>query len=130
MLSILVFIGGGLGSALRLAASRLAGALPPASFPTADSDGQRRWRPSDRRIGGLVSRRGGTLASPAQPASCSPACSAGFTTFSAFSLEAVTLWQRGAPGAAALYVLASVGLSLAATIAGLAVVPGLGMSWS
>lgn len=32
----------------------------------------------------------------------------GFTTFSAFSLDAVALIQRGAPGAAALYVLASV----------------------
>ena len=34
----------------------------------------------------------------------------GFTTFSAFSLDAVVLWQRGEAGAAAAYVLASVGL--------------------
>jgi CrcB protein len=44
----------------------------------------------------------------------------GFTTFSAFSLEAVTLWERGAPGLAALYVLASVTLSIGALVAGLA----------
>lgn len=31
----------------------------------------------------------------------------GFTTFSAFSLDAVTLIQRGAPGLAAAYVTAS-----------------------
>lgn len=37
----------------------------------------------------------------------------GFTTFSAFSLEAVLLWQR-APWLGALYVLASLGLGLAA----------------
>src|SRR5688500_14035690 len=31
----------------------------------------------------------------------------GFTTFSAFSLETVQLWQRGALGGALVYVLAS-----------------------
>ena len=45
----------------------------------------------------------------------------GFTTFSAFSLEAVTLYERGAFGYAALYVGLSVGLSLAALAAGLLV---------
>ncbi|QFS81522.1 Putative fluoride ion transporter CrcB [Roseivivax sp. THAF40] len=43
----------------------------------------------------------------------------GFTTFSAFSLDAVTLYERGALGAAAGYVAASVILSLAALAAGL-----------
>ncbi|OWU84012.1 protein CrcB [Oceanicola sp. 22II-s10i] len=42
----------------------------------------------------------------------------GFTTFSAFSLEAFTLWERGATGQAAVYVGASVILSLAALVAG------------
>ena len=45
----------------------------------------------------------------------------GFTTFSAFALDTVTLWERGAPGPAALYVLASVLGSLAAVRTGLAV---------
>lgn len=43
----------------------------------------------------------------------------GFTTFSAFSLEAVLLYERGQLGWAALYVLASVVLSIAALFAGL-----------
>lgn len=43
----------------------------------------------------------------------------GFTTFSAFSLEAVNLYQRGDVTGAALYVLLSVGLSILALIAGL-----------
>ena len=43
----------------------------------------------------------------------------GFTTFSAFSLETLTLLERGAVGQAALYVLLSVGLSLLALAAGL-----------
>lgn len=44
----------------------------------------------------------------------------GFTTFSAFSLDAVALYERGAVGLAALYVGASVVLSIAALVAGVA----------
>ncbi len=43
----------------------------------------------------------------------------GFTTFSAFSLDAVLLYERGNIGAASLYVLASVILSIVGLIAGL-----------
>lgn len=49
----------------------------------------------------------------------------GFTTFSAFSLDAVLLWERGEAMLAAVYVVGSVVLSLAALIAGLALVRGL-----
>jgi CrcB protein len=44
----------------------------------------------------------------------------GFTTFSAFSHDAVMLWQRGATGAAAAYVAGSVVLAVLALLAGLA----------
>lgn len=43
----------------------------------------------------------------------------GFTTFSAFSLETVTLMERGAIGQAGLYVALSVGLSIVGLMAGL-----------
>lgn len=43
----------------------------------------------------------------------------GFTTFSAFSLDAVLLFQKGQTGEAVLYVLASVLLSLGALCAGM-----------
>lgn len=43
-----------------------------------------------------------------------------FTTFSTFSLDVVTLYERGAMAAAAAYVLASVILSVLAVFAGLA----------
>ncbi|HEV7324963.1 MAG TPA: fluoride efflux transporter CrcB [Bosea sp. (in: a-proteobacteria)] len=49
----------------------------------------------------------------------------GFTTFSAFSLDAVLLWERGEAMLAAFYVIGSVVLSLAALVAGLALVRGL-----
>ncbi len=45
----------------------------------------------------------------------------GFTTFSAFSLDALTLYERGATGVAAGYVVASVVLSLLAIGAGVLV---------
>jgi len=45
----------------------------------------------------------------------------GFTTFSAFSLDAVMLYERGQAGSAASYVAASVLLSIAGLLAGLAV---------
>jgi len=44
----------------------------------------------------------------------------GFTTFSAFSSEALGLFEGGEHGRAALYVVASVALSLAAVFAGFA----------
>lgn len=43
----------------------------------------------------------------------------GFTTFSAFSLDAVALWQKGQGASAAAYVGVSVLLSIAALVAGL-----------
>ncbi len=44
----------------------------------------------------------------------------GFTTFSAFSLDALKLWQAGAVAQAALYVVLSVVLSLSACALGAA----------
>jgi CrcB protein len=49
----------------------------------------------------------------------------GFTTFSAFSLDAFTLWDRGAWTAAAAYVVLSVVLSLAGLVAGILLTRGL-----
>lgn len=43
----------------------------------------------------------------------------GFTTFSAFSLDVVSLYERGALTAAAVYVIASVTLSILALFGGL-----------
>lgn len=44
----------------------------------------------------------------------------GFTTFSAFSLDVVTIAERGQLGVAALYVLASVAGAIVALVGGLA----------
>jgi len=49
----------------------------------------------------------------------------GFTTFSAFSLDAVLIWERGDPAAALAYVAASVVLSIGALFVGMAIIRGL-----
>jgi CrcB protein len=49
----------------------------------------------------------------------------GFTTFSAFSLETISMWQRGEAASAAVYVVASVILSLIGLFAGMALVRSL-----
>nr|WP_249136988.1 fluoride efflux transporter CrcB [Bradyrhizobium tropiciagri] len=46
----------------------------------------------------------------------------GYTTFSAFSLDAALLYERGELGLAALYVAGSVALSIAGLFAGLAII--------
>jgi CrcB protein len=46
----------------------------------------------------------------------------GYTTFSAFSLDAALLYERGEVGLAAFYVIGSVVLSIAGLFAGLALV--------
>jgi len=49
----------------------------------------------------------------------------GFTTFSAFSLEAITLMERGQIAAAGAYVALSVGLSLGGLMLGLWIARGV-----
>ena len=68
----------------------------------------------------------GWLAKRAQPAETvhlllATGLLGGFTTFSAFSLDAVTLWQRGDMMAAFGYVSVSVFVSIAALFAGLGI---------
>lgn len=46
----------------------------------------------------------------------------GYTTFSAFALDTILLWERGQPWHAALYVAASVVLSVAGAFGGLLLV--------
>jgi CrcB protein len=46
----------------------------------------------------------------------------GYTTFSAFSLDAALLYERGEVGMAAVYVIASVAISIAGLFAGMAIV--------
>jgi CrcB protein len=113
---LVIFFGGGLGAALRHGVNRLAFATWGAAFPA----------------GTMIVNVAGSLAMglligifAASPSVSQPTrlflttgLLGGFTTFSAFSLDALTLYERGQAELAAAYVLATVLLSLAAIAAG------------
>ena len=109
MAALLVFVGGGVGALLRnLAALAISGPLATLAVNVAGS-----------LVIGLLA-----AAIPAEAGQMRlfllTGLLGGFTTFSAFSLDALTLYQRGDVALAAAYVLASVFVSLAAAAAGLA----------
>lgn len=115
---LLVFLGGGIGSALRLGVYRLS----------------RLWLPPELPWGTLIVNVVGGIAAGAlsgwllsrSTGGADPTAVflmtgllGGFTTFSAFSLDAVLLWERGQAAVAIGYVLASVLLSVIGVIAGM-----------
>ena len=107
-----VFLGGGLGSVLRLAVGKWSLAALGPAFP---------WGTLAVNILGslaigLIAGRPGLLGPDAKLLLVTGLLG-GFTTFSAFSLDTLTLWQR-APGQAAAYVAATTILGLAAVALG------------
>ncbi|WOI56533.1 fluoride efflux transporter CrcB [Palleronia sp. LCG004] len=115
-----VVIGGGLGAGLRFllasAVSRATGPGLPLGVLTANVLGS-------FLMGVFVvvaAQRGLTYLSPF----LAVGLLGGFTTFSSFSLETVTLLERGAMNEAALYVLLSVGASLGGLYLGLVLARG------
>ena len=122
---LLVFLGAGIGGALRhgvnLGCARLCGTAFPWGTLTVNVVGS-------FVMGALA----GWLAFKAEHGWSQPlrlflttGVLGGFTTFSAFSLVAVLLWERGQGGLAAVYVAASVAASIAGLVAGLALVRAL-----
>lgn len=120
---LIVFLGGGIGAALRhgvnLATARLLGTAFPfgtltvnvvgsavmgalAAYFAFKGDSTQHWR---------LFLTTGILG--------------GFTTFSTFSLDIAVLYERGQLGLAALYVLLSVAVSVVGLFGGLALVRGL-----
>jgi fluoride exporter len=117
---LLVFIGGGLGSSLRhtvnIVSSRTLGTAFPYHTFIINITGS--------TVMGLIA---GYLASKGDAAQSwrlflMTGILGGYTTFSAFSLDAALLYERGETGLALLYVLGSVVLSIAGLFAGLALV--------
>ena len=119
MTYVLVFLGGGLGAALRHGVNR-AVAGTGAGFPVGTLAVNVLGSLIMGLVAGLLLARG--LDEHPARLFLTTGLMGGFTTFSAFSHDAVMLWQRGAPGAAAAYVAASVILSILALIAGLALI--------
>lgn len=120
MNAVLVFVGGGLGALLRhvvnLASARLLGTAYPFHTLFINVTGSLAMGV----IAGYLAFKG--EASQATRLFLMTGILGGYTTFSAFSLDAALLYQRGEAMLAALYVLGSVALSLAGLAAGFAAV--------
>jgi CrcB protein len=119
---LLVFLGAGVGGALRhgvnIGFGRSLGAGFPWSTLTVNTVGS-------LVMGGLVAWLAFRAGEPwSQPVRLllGTGLLGGFTTFSAFSLDAVLLWERGDAALAFAYVAGSVGLSIAGLVVGLALV--------
>jgi CrcB protein len=113
---MLVFIGGGLGAVARHGINRAGLALLGPGFPW--------WTlavnvTGSFAIGLLAGLFGAWEAGHNLRLFLTTGVLGGFTTFSAFSLDALTLWERGAGLQAGLYVLGTVIASLIAAFAGL-----------
>ncbi len=123
MAYLMVFIGGGIGAALRhgvnVGAARLFGTSFPYGTLTVNIVGC--------LVMGLLT---GYFAFKGDVSQhwrlfMTTGVLGGFTTFSAFSLDVAVLYERGEIGLAATYVLASVAVSLVAVFAGLALMRSL-----
>jgi CrcB protein len=117
----IVFLGGGLGAALRHGVNLLSARLFGSAFP---------WHTLVENVTGslVMGVLAGYFAFKADPSSqhwrlfLTTGILGGYTTFSAFSLDSVLLYERGETALAALYVLASVALAIGGLFVGLALV--------
>jgi CrcB protein len=123
--TLLVFLGAGIGGVLRHGVSFASVKLSWTSFPYGTMVINIIGSGLMGLIAGWLALRAGEAGTQHLRLFLTTGILGGFTTFSAFSLEAVLLWERGEAGLAALYVLGSVILSLAALVGGLTVVRGL-----
>jgi CrcB protein len=119
---LLVFLGAGIGGALRhgvnVGCARLCGTAFPWGTLTVNVVGSFLMG----AIAGWLAFRAGEGWRQPLRLFLTTGILGGFTTFSAFSLDAVLIWERGQAGLAAAYVAASVLLSIAGLLAGLALV--------
>ena len=113
---LLVFVGGGIGAALRHAVNRAAFHWWGAEFPAATMI----VNVAGSLAIGLMIGLFAAYPSIGQPARLFLVTGllGGFTTFSTFSLDALTLWERGHFGLWLLYVGGSVFASLLAAALG------------
>jgi CrcB protein len=117
---VLVFVGGGCGASLRHAVNMAAARTFGTAFPYGTFIINITGSIVMGLIAGYLAFRG--EAAPHWRLFLMTGILGGYTTFSAFSLDTALLYERGAIGLAAFYVLGSVGISIAGLFAGLAVV--------
>jgi CrcB protein len=120
---LIVFLGGGLGAATRHGVNILAAGLLGTAFPY----GTLFINVAGSFVMGLIAEYFALKSGLPQHLRLflTTGILGGFTTFSAFSLEAALLYERGQVIGAAVYVVASVVLAIAGLFAGLAIVRAL-----
>ena len=117
---LIVFFGGGLGAAFRHGINLIVAQILGTAFPYATMI----ENVSGSLIMGMLIAYFAFLGNTSQHVVLflTTGILGGYTTFSAFSLDAARLYESGEFGLAALYVLASVALSIGGLFAGLALV--------
>ena len=117
---LLVFVGGGLGATLRHVVNMVCARAFGIGFPWATFI----INITGSTVMGLVAGYLAFKREASQPLRLflMTGVLGGYTTFSAYSLDAALLYERGELAAAALYVGGSVALSIAGLFAGLALV--------
>ena len=123
--TFIVFLGGGIGAAIRHLVNQAVGRVTGTDFPF----GIMAINISGSLVMGLAAGYFAFKASESWSDTArlflTTGVLGGYTTFSAFSLDAMLLWERGEPGLAVAYVLGSVVLSIIGLAAGLGIVRAL-----
>jgi fluoride exporter len=119
---LIVFLGGGLGAALRHGVNLVAARLLGAGFPYATMFENVSGSLVMGLLAGYFAFRGAGGISQHWQLFLTTGILGGYTTFSTFSLDVAGLYERGALGLAAFYVLGSVVMAVGGLFAGLAIV--------
>lgn len=116
--SLIVFLGAGLGGVARHGVNLLAASVLGTAFPFGTLAVNIVGCSLMGVVAGALALGAG--ASPTLRLFLATGLLGGFTTFSAFSLDAVLLIERNQIAAATFYIVASVAVSIAGLVAGLA----------
>ena len=117
---LIVFVGGGIGAALRHGVNLLCARLLGLTFPWGTLIENVTGSLAMGLVAGYFAFKAG--ASQHLRLFIATGILGGYTTFSAFSLDTVLLYERGQMWLAALYVLASVAFAVGGLLAGMALV--------
>lgn len=115
---MLVFLGGGIGAAARHAVNRAALTLAGPDYPARTLIVNVTGSITTGMLASWFAFRGETTTA-AERLFLTTGVLGGFTTFSAFALDATLMWERHESGAALFYVGSSVLLSIAGLLGGM-----------